>query len=183
MSTLTGVDWYPAEPRFEVVYHLHSLERNERLRVKCRLPGGDAEIDSVTEVWRGANWFERETFDLFGVRFRNHPDLRRIMLPDDWEGHPLRKDYSVTGTGSSSERNVFDHGVTESAPEARQRERQAAHADPEHGPAASFHARRAAAAAGTGWRDHRQVPARISGICTRESRRNSRSRPISRQSR
>jgi NADH-quinone oxidoreductase subunit C len=61
------------------------------------LPGGDPQIDSVTEVWRGANWFERETFDLFGVRFRNHPDLRRIMLPDDWEGHPLRKDYSVTG--------------------------------------------------------------------------------------
>lgn len=98
LSTITGVDWYPAEPRFEVVYHLHSLERNERLRLKCRLPGSDPQIDSVTEVWRGANWFERETFDLFGVRFRNHPDLRRIMLPDDWEGHPLRKDYSITGS-------------------------------------------------------------------------------------
>jgi NADH-quinone oxidoreductase subunit C len=97
LSTVTGVDWYPAEPRFEVVYHLHSLDRNERLRLKCRLPGGDPEIDSVTEVWRGANWFERETFDLFGVRFRNHPDLRRIMLPDNWEGHPLRKDSSITG--------------------------------------------------------------------------------------
>ncbi|MGA3077355.1 MAG: NADH-quinone oxidoreductase subunit C [Bryobacteraceae bacterium] len=97
LSTVTGVDWYPAEPRFEVVYHLHSLDRNERLRVKCRLPGGHPEIDSVTEVWRGANWFERETFDLFGVRFRNHPDLRRIMLPDNWEGHPLRKDSSITG--------------------------------------------------------------------------------------
>ncbi|MGA2592953.1 MAG: NADH-quinone oxidoreductase subunit C [Bryobacteraceae bacterium] len=97
LSTITGVDWYPEEPRFEVVYHLHSLDRNERLRVKCRIPGDDPEIDSVTGVWRGANWFERETFDLFGVRFRNHPDLRRIMLPDEWEGHPLRKDYSVTG--------------------------------------------------------------------------------------
>lgn len=97
LSTVTGVDWYPAEPRFEVVYHLHSFSRNERLRMKCRLPGGDAEIDSVTEVWRGANWFERETFDLFGVRFRNHPDLRRIMLPEDWQGHPLRKDYKITG--------------------------------------------------------------------------------------
>ena len=97
LSTITGVDWYPEEPRFEVVYHLHSLDRNERLRVKCRVPGDDPEIDSVTGVWRGANWFERETFDLFGVRFRNHPDLRRIMLPDEWEGHPLRKDYSVTG--------------------------------------------------------------------------------------
>src|SRR5580704_13480724 len=97
LSTITAVDWYPDEPRFEVVYHLHSLDRNERLRLKCRLAGGDEEIDSVTVVWRGADWFERETFDLFGVRFRNHPDPRRIMLPDDWEGHPLRKDYSVMG--------------------------------------------------------------------------------------
>ena len=98
LSTVTGVDRYPAEPRFEVVYHLHSLERNLRVRIKARLPGDNPEIDSVTSVWRGANWFERETFDLFGVRFRNHPDLTRIMLPDDWEGYPLRKDYPVTGT-------------------------------------------------------------------------------------
>jgi NADH-quinone oxidoreductase subunit C len=97
LSTIAGVDRYPAEPRFEVVYHLHSLERKERLRVKCRLPGVSPEIDSVTAVWRGAGWYERETFDLFGVRFRNHPDLRRIMMPDDWEGHPLRKDYNITG--------------------------------------------------------------------------------------
>lgn len=98
LSTVTAVDWYPAEPRFEVVYHLHSLDRNERLRLKCRLPGSAPEIDSVTCVWQGANWYERETFDLFGVRFRNHPDLRRIMLPEDWEGHPLRKDAPVTGS-------------------------------------------------------------------------------------
>jgi len=97
LSTVTGVDWYPEEPRFEVVYHLHSPERNERLRLKCRVAGENPEIDSVTGVWRGANWYERETFDLFGVRFRNHPDLRRIMLPETWEGHPLRKDYPVTG--------------------------------------------------------------------------------------
>jgi NADH-quinone oxidoreductase subunit C len=97
LSTVTGVDWYPAEPRFEVVYHLHSLKRNVRLRVKCKLPGENPEIDSLTGVWRSANWYERETFDLFGVRFRNHPDLTRIMLPDDWEGYPLRKDYPVTG--------------------------------------------------------------------------------------
>jgi NADH-quinone oxidoreductase subunit C len=97
LSTVTGVDWYPEEPRFEVIYHLHSPERNERLRLKCRLAGTNPEIDSVTAVWRGAGWYERETFDLFGVRFRNHPDLRRIMLPDDWEGYPLRKDYPVTG--------------------------------------------------------------------------------------
>jgi NADH-quinone oxidoreductase subunit C len=97
LSTVTAVDRYPAEPRFEVVYHLHSIERNQRLRVKCRLRGENPEIDSVTDVWRAANWYEREVFDLFGVSFRNHPDLRRIMLPDDWEGHPLRKDYPVTG--------------------------------------------------------------------------------------
>jgi NADH-quinone oxidoreductase subunit C len=97
VSTVTAVDWYPEEPRFDVVYHLHSPERNERLRLKCRLPGENPEIDSVTVVWRGANWYERETFDLFGIRFRNHPNLKRIMLPENWEGHPLRKDYPVTG--------------------------------------------------------------------------------------
>jgi NADH-quinone oxidoreductase subunit C len=98
LSTVTAVDWHPAEPRFEVVYHLHSPARNARLRVKCRVGGENPAIDSVTPVWRSANWYERETFDLFGIRFRNHPDLRRIMLPDDWEGHPLRKDYPVTGS-------------------------------------------------------------------------------------
>jgi NADH-quinone oxidoreductase subunit C len=97
ISTITAVDWYPEEPRFEVVYHLHSPARNERLRLKCRLPGQNPEIDSVTAVWRGANWYERETFDLFGIPFRNHPNLQRIMLPETWEGHPLRKDDPVTG--------------------------------------------------------------------------------------
>jgi NADH-quinone oxidoreductase subunit C len=97
LADLTAVDWHPAEPRFEVVYHLHSVERNERLRLKCRLAGDAAEIDSVTSVWRSANWHEREVFDLFGIVFRGHPDLRRIMLPEDWEGHPLRKDYPVYG--------------------------------------------------------------------------------------
>jgi len=98
LSTVTGVDRYPAEPRFEVVYHLHSIERNARLRLKCRLPGADPAIESVTSVWRSANWYERETFDLFGIRFINHPDLRRIMMPEDWDGHPLRKDYPITGS-------------------------------------------------------------------------------------
>ena len=98
LSTVTGVDRYPAEPRFEMVYHLHSIERNERLRLKCRLPGADPAIESVTSVWRSANWYERETFDLFGIRFVNHPDLRRIMMPEDWDGHPLRKDYPITGS-------------------------------------------------------------------------------------
>jgi len=98
LSTVTGVDWYPTEPRFEVVYHLHSITRNVRLRVKCKLAGTDPEIDSLCGVWRSANWYERETFDLFGVKFRNHPDLTRIVMPEDWEGYPLRKDYPVTGT-------------------------------------------------------------------------------------
>src|SRR5947208_6972601 len=97
LSSVTAVDRYPAEPRFEVVYHLHSMERNERVRLKAMLPTEDPTIESVTGVWRGANWYEREVFDLFGVRFLNHPDLRRILMPDDWEGYPLRKDYPVTG--------------------------------------------------------------------------------------
>jgi NADH-quinone oxidoreductase subunit C len=96
-SSVTAVDWHPDDPRFEVVYHLHSLDRNERLRLKCRVGGDHPEIDSVTIVWKGANWYEREVFDLFGIYFRNHPDLRRIMMPDYWEGHPLRKNYPVHG--------------------------------------------------------------------------------------
>lgn len=97
LSGVTAVDWHPAEPRFEVVYHLHSPERNLRLRLKCRVPGTDPAIDSVTVVWRGANWYEREVFDMFGIKFNNHPDLTRILMPEDWEGYPLRKDYPVHG--------------------------------------------------------------------------------------
>lgn len=97
LVSVTAVDWWPQEPRFEVVYHLHSIGGNERLRLKCGVAGASAEIDSVTEVWRSANWYEREVFDLFGIIFRNHPDLRRIMMPDEWQGHPLRKDYPVHG--------------------------------------------------------------------------------------
>jgi NADH-quinone oxidoreductase subunit C len=97
LSAVTAVDRFPAEPRFEIVYLPHSIERNERLRLKCRVGGERPEIDSVTSVWRSANWYEREVFDLFGVRFRNHPDLRRILMPETWSGHPLRKDYPVTG--------------------------------------------------------------------------------------
>jgi NADH-quinone oxidoreductase subunit C len=98
LSSVTAVDRYPAEPRFEVVYHLHSVAHKLRVRLKCRVYGADPAIESVTSVWRGANWYEREVFDLFGINFLNHPDLRRIMMPEDWEGHPLRKDYPVTGT-------------------------------------------------------------------------------------
>jgi len=98
LSAITAVDWYPMEPRFEVVYFLHSMERRgERVRLKCRLHGDKPEVESVTSLWVGANWYERETFDLFGIRFLNHPNLTRIMMPDDWDGHPLRRDFPVHG--------------------------------------------------------------------------------------
>ncbi|HEV2200882.1 MAG TPA: NADH-quinone oxidoreductase subunit C [Bryobacteraceae bacterium] len=105
LCSITAVDWHPAEPRFEVVYHLHAVEPAptgstpavRRLRVKCRVSGTNPEIDSVTGVWRAANWYERETFDMFGITFRGHPDLKRILMPLDWEGYPLRKDYPTHG--------------------------------------------------------------------------------------
>jgi NADH-quinone oxidoreductase subunit C len=97
LSDVTCVDWYPSEPRFEVVYHLLSIPKKERVRLKVRLNSSSPSIDSITPVWAGANYFEREVFDLFGVRFAGHPYLRRIMMPEDWEGHPLRKDYPVEG--------------------------------------------------------------------------------------
>ena len=97
LSDVTCVDWYPTEPRFEVVYHLLSIPNKERVRLKVRLNGTSPVVESLTSVWAGANYFEREVFDLFGVRFTGHPYLRRIMMPEDWEGHPLRKDYPVEG--------------------------------------------------------------------------------------
>lgn len=97
LSDLTCVDWYPNEPRFEVVYHLFSLVTKDRVRLKVKLEGGDARVGSVTAEFPNANYYEREVFDLFGVHFEGHPYLRRIMLPENWEGHPLRKDYPVEG--------------------------------------------------------------------------------------
>ena len=97
LSDITGVDRFPIEPRFELNYHLLSLSRGERVRLKVRVGGDDPVVESVTPVWPGADWHEREIFDLFGVRFDGHPDLRRILMPDNWEGHPLRKDYPVEG--------------------------------------------------------------------------------------
>jgi len=97
LADLTCVDWHPHEPRFEVVYQLFSTVTKKYLRLKVRLTGDDANIDSLTPLWPGANFFEREVFDLFGVRFDEHPNLTRIMMPDNWEGHPLRKDYPVEG--------------------------------------------------------------------------------------
>ncbi len=97
LSDITCVDWYPSEPRFEVVYHLFSIPALQRIRLKARLPGDDARLESITSVWPAANLFEREVFDLFGVRFEGHPYLRRLMMPETWDGHPLRKDYPVEG--------------------------------------------------------------------------------------
>jgi NADH-quinone oxidoreductase subunit C len=97
LSDITTLDRFPLEPRFEVNYHLLSLDRRERLRLKVCLSGDDLVVRSVIPVWPTANWHERENFDLFGIRFEGHPDLRRILMPDDWEGFPLRKDYPVEG--------------------------------------------------------------------------------------
>jgi NADH-quinone oxidoreductase subunit C len=97
LSDLTPVDRFPIEPRFELNYHLLSLDRKERLRLRVRLSGSDPVVASVSSVWPTANWHEREAFDLFGIRFEGHPDLTRILMPDDWEGYPLRKDYPVEG--------------------------------------------------------------------------------------
>ncbi len=97
LSDVTCVDWYPSEPRFEVIYHLLSIPKKERVRLKVRLNSASPVIESITSVWAGANYFEREVFDLFGIRFTGHPYLRRILMPEDWEGHPLRKDYPVEG--------------------------------------------------------------------------------------
>jgi len=97
LSDATCVDRFPLEPRFEVHYHLVSIPRRDRLRLQVRLSSDDLVVDSLVPVWPGANWLEREIFDLFGIRFNGHPDLRRILMPDDWEGHPLRKDFPVEG--------------------------------------------------------------------------------------
>jgi len=97
LSDITAVDRFPNEPRFELNYHLLSISRRERLRLKVCIAGADPAVETVTPVWPTANWHEREVFDLFGIRFAGHPDLRRILMPEDWEGYPLRKDYPVEG--------------------------------------------------------------------------------------
>jgi NADH-quinone oxidoreductase subunit C len=94
---MTAVDWYPLAPRFQLSYHILSHAFKERIRLRVLLDEAEPSVASITPVWPGANFFEREVFDLFGIRFADHPDLRRIMLPDDWTGHPLRKDYPVEG--------------------------------------------------------------------------------------
>ncbi|GAB4371249.1 MAG: NADH-quinone oxidoreductase subunit C [Deltaproteobacteria bacterium] len=93
---LTAVDYLGERPRFEVVYHLFSMPKKHRVRIKARVPEEDPEIDSVVPVWPGMNWYEREVWDMYGIRFRNHPDLRRILMYEEFVGHPLRKDYPKT---------------------------------------------------------------------------------------
>jgi len=96
LSDITAVDyWQKREPRFEVVYQITSLQKRRRLRVRVPVPEGDPAVDSLTPLWRGANFLEREVWDLFGIRFIGHPDLRRILLYEEFQGHPLRKDYPV----------------------------------------------------------------------------------------
>jgi NADH-quinone oxidoreductase subunit C len=95
LAELTAVDFWPREPRFELIYILVSLEHRLRLRLKVRLAGDGAHVATVSDVWPAANWLEREVWDLFGIVFDGHPDPRRLLMPEDWEGFPLRKDYPV----------------------------------------------------------------------------------------
>jgi len=94
---MTAVDWFPASPRFQLSYHLLSHTYKEYIRLRVLVDGEDPAVETITTVWPAANYYEREVFDLFGVRFEGHPNLRRILMPDDWQGNPLRKDYPVEG--------------------------------------------------------------------------------------
>jgi NADH-quinone oxidoreductase subunit C len=97
LSDVTCVDRFPTEPRFELNYHMVSLPHRTTLRILVRVHGSDPVVPSVAVVWPTANWHEREVFDMFGIRFEGHPNLQRILMPEDWEGHPMRKDYPVEG--------------------------------------------------------------------------------------
>ncbi len=98
LQDLCGVDYKDTKPyRFEVVYQLFSIEKEHAIRIRAMLPEDDATIDTVTPIWDGASWHERECYDMFGIVFKGHPDLRRILMPEDWQGHPLRKDYPLKG--------------------------------------------------------------------------------------
>lgn len=106
-SDVTATDWPPRQQRFDVIYCLYSTRLRHRLRVKVRAAEGEA-VPSVTEIWPGANWLEREVYDQFGVNIVNHPDLRRILMPDEWQGHPQRKDYPLEGPGEFLMENPQD---------------------------------------------------------------------------
>ncbi|HWC50169.1 MAG TPA: NADH-quinone oxidoreductase subunit C [Nitrospira sp.] len=97
---VSSVDWPDDEERFEVVYEFYSIRKRHRIRLKTRVPEADCVVDSLTDLWKGAEFMEREVYDMMGIRFRRHPDLRRILMPDDYtEGYPLRKDFPVRGKG------------------------------------------------------------------------------------
>lgn len=100
-SDITAVDWATRKNRFTVVYNIFSIKHNFRLRLKADVDDGDCKIDSVTSVWRAANWQERETYDMYGIKFNNHPDLRRMYMPEEFEYHPLRKDFPLMGIPGS----------------------------------------------------------------------------------
>lgn len=95
LACITGVDYREERGEFEVIYNLYSYEKYRHLVLKASCPGDDPRVPSLTEIWRSADWLERETYDLMGIVFENHPDLRRILLPEPWQGHPLRKDYDM----------------------------------------------------------------------------------------
>jgi len=97
LEDVTAVDWLPASPRFQISYHILSHSLKERIRLRVMLEDASPAVETIVSVWPSANYYEREIFDLFGVRFDGHPNLRRIMMPEDWQGHPLRKDYPVEG--------------------------------------------------------------------------------------
>jgi len=94
---VTAVDWFPSSPRFQLSYHILSHIYKERIRLRVMVDGESPAVESISAVWPAADFYEREVFDLFGIRFEGHPNLKRIMMPDEWQGHPLRKDYPVEG--------------------------------------------------------------------------------------
>ena len=103
---VSSVDWPDDEERFEVVYEFYSIKKRHRIRLKTRVPESDCWVDSLTDLWKGAEFMEREVYDMMGIRFKGHPDLRRILMPDDYtEGYPLRKDFPLRGKGW---RDTFD---------------------------------------------------------------------------
>lgn len=107
LADVCGVDYPDRKFRFDVVYNLYSIKYNHRIIVKAQLPADDPSIDSVVPIWNGANWHEREACDMYGIVFRDHPDLRRILMPEDWEGFPQRKDYPLKGP-EDSEYKAFE---------------------------------------------------------------------------
>lgn len=100
-SDVTAVDWATRKNRFMVVYNIFSIKHNFRLRLKCDVDESDCSIDSVSSVWKAANWQERETYDMYGIKFNNHPDLRRMYMPEEFEYYPLRKDFPLMGIPGS----------------------------------------------------------------------------------